>query len=177
MSALCWRVDQCKSITTRPPAHAGCHRVLHLRTVWGCGPDARLRKRADRLRGALWPGGWGALPGGGLFARGSGPNRLRGCAMSTRTARQRRQGPPTRPCGGRTPRETRQNLPVDALRQASQDGAAMNEREKQFSFTRAAPSTSGRAKKQIPAISSFTMRSLNASRRNSGYRRGSKARL
>ena len=30
------------------------------------------------------------------------------------------------------------------------DGAAMNESEKQFSFTRAAPSTSGRAKNQIP---------------------------
>ena len=60
-----------------------------------------------------------------------------------------RQGPPTRPCGGRTPRETRSNLPVDALRQAWQDGAAMNESEKQFSFTRAASSTSGRAKKQI----------------------------
>src|ERR1035441_6291387 len=29
--------------------------------VWGCGPDARLRKRADRLRGALWQAGWGGL--------------------------------------------------------------------------------------------------------------------
>jgi hypothetical protein len=29
------------------------------------------------------------------------------------------------------------------------DGAAMNESEKQFSLTRAAPGTSGRAKKQI----------------------------
>jgi hypothetical protein len=31
----------------------------------------------------------------------------------------------------------RQNLPLDALRQAWQDGTAMNESEKQFSFTRA----------------------------------------
>ena len=38
------------------------------------------------------------------------------------------------------------NLPVDALRQAWQDGAVMNESEKQFSFTRAASSTSGREK-------------------------------
>jgi hypothetical protein len=44
----------------------------------------------------------------------------------------------------------RQNLPVDALRQAWQNGVAMNESEKQFSFTRVALSTSGRAQKQFP---------------------------
>ena len=61
----------------------------------------------------------------------------------------------TRPssCVGPTPPETRQTLrqklPVDALRQVWQDGGAMNENEKRFSFTREAPSTSGRAKKQI----------------------------
>src|ERR1035441_3227704 len=38
----------------------------------------------------------------------------------------------------------------DALRQDWQDGVAMNESEKQFSFTRAASSTSGRARKQFP---------------------------
>src|ERR1019366_298856 len=48
------------------------------------------------------------------------------------------------------PPENRQNLPVDALRQLWQDGHGMNESEKQFSFTRAAPSTSGRAKNHIP---------------------------
>ena len=37
--------------------------------------------------------------------------------------------------------------------QVWQDGAAMNESEKQFSFTRAASSTSGRAKNQIPISS------------------------
>ena len=47
------------------------------------------------------------------------------------------------------PRRAPQFLPVDALRQAWQDGAAMNESEKQFSFTRAASSTSGRAKNQF----------------------------
>ena len=46
--------------------------------------------RADRLRGALWQGPAGrALPRGGLYAPGSGLSRLPGCAISTRTARQR----------------------------------------------------------------------------------------
>ena len=51
---------------------------------------------------------------------------------------------------GAKPPEHRQSLPVAALHQFWQDGAGMNESEKQFSFTRAAPSTSGRAKNQIP---------------------------
>jgi hypothetical protein len=55
---------------------------------------------------------------------------------------------------GAKPPENRQDLPVAALHQLWQDGAAMNESEKQFSFTRAASSTSGRERKQIPAISS-----------------------
>jgi hypothetical protein len=50
---------------------------------------------------------------------------------------------------GARPPENRQNVPVDALHQLWQDGAGMNEREKQFCFTRVASSTSGRAKKQI----------------------------
>jgi hypothetical protein len=41
-------------------------------------------------------------------------------------------------------------LSVAALHQLWQDGAEMNESEKQFSFTRAASSISGRAKNQIP---------------------------
>jgi hypothetical protein len=45
---------------------------------------------------------------------------------------------------GAKPPENRLNLPVDALGPVWQDGAAMNESEKQFSFTRAASSTSGR---------------------------------
>jgi hypothetical protein len=43
-------------------------------------------------------------------------------------------------------------LPVDALSQVWQDGAAMNESEKQFSFTRAALSTGGRAKSNVLSI-------------------------
>jgi hypothetical protein len=50
---------------------------------------------------------------------------------------------------GAKPPETRQHLPVAALHQLWQDGAGMNESEKQFSFTRATSSTSGRAKNQI----------------------------
>ena len=53
---------------------------------------------------------------------------------------------------GAKPPENRQTLPVDALRQDWQGGAAMNESEKQFSFTRAALSNCGRAKNQIPII-------------------------
>jgi len=62
--------------------------------------------------------------------------------------------PPALPAADRArPPEYRQNLPVDALRQYWQDGAAMNESEKQFSFTRVVSSTSGRARKQIPMCS------------------------
>jgi hypothetical protein len=50
---------------------------------------------------------------------------------------------------GAKPPENRQSLPVAALHQLWQDGAGMNESEKQFSFTREASSTSGRAKNQI----------------------------
>jgi hypothetical protein len=46
-------------------------------------------------------------------------------------------------------------LPVVALHQPWQDGAGMNECEKQFSFTRAASSTSRCAKTQIPISSKY----------------------
>jgi hypothetical protein len=51
---------------------------------------------------------------------------------------------------GAKPPENRQTLPVAALHQLWQDGTGMNESEKQFSFTRAASSTSGRARNQTP---------------------------
>jgi hypothetical protein len=59
-------------------------------------------------------------------------------------------------CGlgeGAIPPENPQNLPVDALHQLWQNGAGLDESEKQFSFTRAAPITSGSAKNQIPISS------------------------
>ena len=58
---------------------------------------------------------------------------------------------------GAKPPENRQSLPVAALHQLWQDGAGMNESEKQFSFTRAASSTSGRAKNQIPISSALAL--------------------
>ena len=50
--------------------------------------------------------------------------------------------------------DLRQRSPVDALRQAWQDGAAMNESEKQISFSRAALSTCGRAKSKFLSLQS-----------------------
>ena len=58
---------------------------------------------------------------------------------------------------GAKPPENRQHLPVAALHQLWQDGAGMNESEKQFSFTCAASSTSGRAKNQIPISSDLAL--------------------
>jgi hypothetical protein len=58
---------------------------------------------------------------------------------------------------GAKPPENRQNSPVAALHQLWQDRAGMNESEKQFSFTRAASSTSGRAKNQIPISSALAL--------------------
>jgi hypothetical protein len=43
-------------------------------------------------------------------------------------------------------------LPVDALGPVWQDGVAMDESEKQFSFTRAASSTAGRAKSEFLSV-------------------------
>ena len=55
-------------------------------------------------------------------------------------------------CGlgdGAKPPEHRHNLPVDAHHHLWQDGAGMNESERQFSFTPAALSTCERAKQQF----------------------------
>jgi hypothetical protein len=61
--------------------------------------------------------------------------------------------PPSHALGdGAKPPEHRQTLPIDALRQVWQDGATMKESEKQFSFTRAGPSTSGRAKSKFLSV-------------------------
>jgi hypothetical protein len=58
---------------------------------------------------------------------------------------------------GAKPPENRQNLPIVALHQLWQDGAGMNENEKQFSFTRATSSTSGRAKNQTPISTALAL--------------------
>src|ERR1039458_7301646 len=61
--------------------------------------------------------------------------------------------PPAHALGerARTP-GNRQDLPVAALHQLWQDGVGMNESEKQFSFTRAALSTSGARKTKSPSV-------------------------
>jgi len=48
-----------------------------------------------------------------------------------------------------------QNLPVDALRQVWQDGAPMNESEKQLSLTRVASSATGMAKSNLLSVISL----------------------
>jgi hypothetical protein len=63
---------------------------------------------------------------------------------------------------GAKPPENRQSLPVAALHQLWQDGAGMNESEKQFSFIRAGPSTSGRAENQIPISSALALDQLTS---------------
>jgi hypothetical protein len=76
------RLPTCPSRVTKGPAPTN-----HV----GCGPDARPRNRADRLRATLWQAGGGSLPGGRLFAHRPRPSRLRGGLISTPTAR--RHGP------------------------------------------------------------------------------------
>jgi hypothetical protein len=56
-------------------------------------------------------------------------------------------------------RNARQNVPVDALGPVWQDGAAMDGSETQFSFTRAASSTSESAQNQIPISSMIRFKS------------------
>ena len=53
-----------------------------------------------------------------------------------------------------------EELPLDALRQVWQEGAALSESEKQFSFTCAALGTRGRARKQIQSIQIETQAAL-----------------
>ncbi len=61
-------------------------------------------------------------------------------------------------------------MPVDAIRGASQDGVPMNESKKQFSFTRAASSTSGRARIQIYQYQFSILMILLSQQRNAGVR-------
>ena len=68
---------------------------------------------------------------------------------------------------GAKPQENRQSMLVAFLHQLWQDGAAMNESEKQFSFTRAASSTSGAAKSKF--LSKQERLILGMRRRSSAY--------
>ena len=62
---------------------------------------------------------------------------------------------------GAKPPDNQQELPVAALHQLWQDGAAMNESEKQFSFTRAASSTMGARKTKFLSVDAGTIKGLN----------------
>ena len=98
------RLSAAASAQAGRPVPAGCHRALHLRTVSGCGPAARLRKRADRLRGALWQAGWGG--GFGLAAGFSRVGQGRGglaAAQFPPAPPARAASPRQRPCAWRTP--------------------------------------------------------------------------
>jgi hypothetical protein len=53
---------------------------------------------------------------------------------------------------GQNRQKTRKTCLLTPSTSSRRIGAGMNESEKQFSFTRAASSTSGRAKNQIPII-------------------------
>jgi len=70
---------------------------------------------------------------------------LASCLAAGRSARPRSGA-------GAKPPENRQNLTVDALGPVWQAGAAMNESEKQFSFTRAALRTGGRAETKFLSL-------------------------
>ena len=133
--------------TAAQTAPAGWLGTLHLRTVRGCGPDAGLRKRADRLSPVVFQAGLKAslCPP----PASSGPV-CPGIALLIAQGRASWPLPPPHALGdGAKPPENRQNLPVDALGPVWQNEAAMNESEKQFSLTRAALSTCGRAKSKF----------------------------
>jgi hypothetical protein len=105
-----------------------------------------VRKRADRLSSVVFQAGLkaGLCP----VPASSGPV-CHGITLLLAHCLAAWPLPPAHALGEEAkPPENRQNLPVGALGPVWQDGAAMNESEKQFSFTRAVLSTSGRARKQ-----------------------------
>jgi hypothetical protein len=103
---------------------------------------------SNRLRTVVFQAG---LKAGFCPALASSSPACPGIALLLAHGLAARPLPPAYGLGdGAKPPENQQNVPADALHQLWQDGAGMNESEKQFSFTRAAPSTSGRAKNRIP---------------------------
>jgi len=111
------------------------------------------RECANRLRTVVFQAG---LKAGFCPALAASGPVCPGIALLLAHCLAARPLPPAYGLGdGAKPPENRQNLPVAALHQLWQDGAGMNESEKQFSLTRAASSTSGRAKNQIPISSAM----------------------
>ena len=92
--------------------------------------------------------GAGLLLGTGLFVPGPPQNRATSRALPGRSPDA------SQPPLGVTPKltESRQNTSVDTLGQVWQDRAAMNGSESQFFLTRAASSTSGRARTKFLSV-------------------------
>jgi hypothetical protein len=110
---------------------------------------------SNRLRTVIFQAG---LKAGFCPALASSGPVCPGIALLLAHCLAARQLPPAYGLGdGAKPAENPQNLAVAALPQLRQDGAGMNESEKQFSFTRAAPSTSGCAKNQISTSSALAL--------------------
>jgi hypothetical protein len=106
--------------------------------------QTRLQACANRLRTAVFQAG---LKAGFCPAPASSGPVCPGIALLLARCLAARPLPPAYGLGnGAKPPENQQNLPVVALRQVRQHGAAMSESEKRFSFTRAALSTCGHAK-------------------------------
>ena len=155
MSPPCWRRDQCKHKRRLPPGivvrRPGVSppplklpskrwRDLILR-FWHVDP---LRCQSHLVGTSIHPSSFILHPSCFILhpfrpaPASSGPV-CPGIAMLPPHCLAARPLPPALPAADwAKPPEYRQNLPVDALRQDWQDGAVMNESEKQFSFTRAA---------------------------------------
>ena len=131
-------------------AATGRARPLHLRALPGRRPHARLREYANRLRSVVFQAG---LNAGFCPAPASSGPVCPPVALLLAHCLAARPLPPVHASGaGAKPSKTRHLLFVDTLRQLSQAGATMNENEKQFSFTRAALSTGGRAESKFLSL-------------------------
>jgi hypothetical protein len=135
-----WHVDP-----LRCPSHFNSSFIIHHSSF---PPPPGLRECANRLRTTLFQGG--LEPGFCLAPAFSCPARRRTAPLFAHCLAVAPLPPANAIGANPKPSENRQNFPVDALGPVWQHGSAMNESENQFSFSRAASSTSGRAKNQIP---------------------------
>ena len=137
-------------------------------TLSGRGSHAGLRQCANRLRTVVFQA---ALKAGLRPAPASSGPVCPGIALLLAHCLAARPLPPAHALGdGAKPPENQQNLAVDALREVREDWAAMKESEKQFSFTRAALSTCGRAKGNFLSVSVSLERAAHAVEANSAAR-------
>jgi hypothetical protein len=95
---------------------------------------------------------------GGGFGLAAGFSRV-GQGRDSLAAAQFPPAPPANDPALGEPRQNSAKVPDDAPHQVWKDGVAMVESENQFSLTRAASSTSGRARNQFP-ISYYQARGM-----------------